>query len=235
MDFYREKFAKEFSDKVRLLENRFHTGEDYQKLQVELEYLSKDFVSKCYRFKIGDILSDNNFTKIEQVDYTKDYCFNNVKFSLIIDYAYDGYDKGLNRLELLQVIQDSKHFHHLLQGNYVFRSFIGWAKDGKEKRADYETESYLTLKYDLFENKIAYYIRSMVHVSDNSNYQKVHEIEYDITKKIDTQDLYFLRDENNSIKIGISSDVIKRVSDLSSATRLRIDIIRVINNGGKYG
>jgi hypothetical protein len=234
MEFYRGNYAIEFSNKVKLIEERYHKGEDYNCLQVELELLSKEFVSKCYRYKIGDIITHKDNSKIEPVDYSLDFCFNNVKFQLIIDYAYDGYDLGLNRLELLQIIEKSKHFHDILQANYIFRAFYGMTKDWKEKRAEYETERYITLKYDLFENKIAYFIRSMVHISDDCNYQKIHEIEYDITKKIDTQDLYFLRDVNNSIKIGISNDVIKRISDLSSSMRQRIDIIRVINNGGKF-
>ena len=234
MDNFRGKFAKVYSEEVKIIEQRFRQGQNYIKLQSELDSITKDFVNKCFRFKIGDIVTCERNAKVKPVDYNLDYCFNNVKFDLIIDYAYDGYDKGLSRFELLQIIEDSEHFHHTLEGNYLFCSFYGWTKDWREKRAENETESYITLKYDLYENKIAYFIRSMICVPDDDSYQIVGEIEYDITKKIDTQDLYFLRDENNSIKIGISNDVIKRILDLSSAMRQRIDIIRVIDNGGKY-
>jgi Meiotically up-regulated gene 113 len=230
----RGKFAKVYSEEVKKLEQRFLQGENYIKLQSELDCITKDFVNKCFRFKIGDIVTCERNAKIKPIDYNLDYAFNNVNFDLIIDFAYDGYDKGLNRIELLQITADSEHFHHMFEGNYLFCSFYGWTKDWKEKRAENETESYITLKYDLYENKIAYFIRSMIIVPEGDSFQKVGEIEYDITKKIDTQDLYFLRDENNSIKIGISNDVIKRILELSSAMRQRIDIIRVINNGGKY-
>ena len=234
MTSQRGKFAEEFSKNVKILETRYHKGEDYNKLQTELDSLTKNFVKRCFRFKIGDIVTFNWDSNITHVDYNLDYCFSNVKFDLIIDYGYDGYDKGLNRLELLEIIQNSEHFHHIMEGNYIFLAFYGWTKDCKEKRAENETESYITLKYDLQENRIAYFIRSMIFDGLAIQYEKIHEIEYDITRKVDSQDLYFLKDESGSIKIGISNDVIKRVFDLSLAMNQRIDIIRVINNGGKY-
>jgi hypothetical protein len=233
-NFQRGKYAVKFSEQVKLLEKRFQKGETYQFLQKELDELTNDFVSKCYRFRIGDIVALKNDCEITPIDYTIDYCFNRIKFQLIIDYAFDGYDKGLNRLELLEIINNSEHFHHIMLGNYIFQSFYGWTKDWKEKRAEHETESYLTLKYDMKEDHIAYFIRNMVHTKDGDNYFKAHEIDYNISRKVDTQDLYFLKDEGGSIKIGISNDVIKRILDLTTAMKQRIDIVKVINNGGKY-
>lgn len=231
----RAKYAKAFSEQIKILENRHENGEDYHILQKELDILTNEFIQKCYRFRIGDVVALKDDCEISPVDYTIDYCFNKIKYQLIIDYAHDGYDKGLNRLELIEIVNDSEHFHHNLQGNYLFQSFYGWTKDWKEKRADHETESYITLKYDIKENRIAYFIRSMVHVKGNDNYFKAHEVDYNITRKVDSQDLYFLRDESGAIKIGISNDVIKRAFDLSTAMKQRIDILKVINNGGKYG
>jgi len=234
IDFQRGKYALDYSNKVKEIEKRYHNGEDYHTLQKILDETTNDFICKCYRFRIGDIVVLKNDDEILPIDYSIDYCFNKIKYHVIIDYAYDGYDKGLNRVELLEIVNKSEHFHHILEGNYIFQSFYGWTKDWKEKRADHETESYITLKYDMSQNRIAYFIRSMIHVKDNDDYYKATEIEYNITRKVDSQDLYFLKDEGGSIKIGISNDVIKRVFDLSTAMKQRIEIIKVINNGGKH-
>ena len=233
MENYRGEYAKIYSLQVKELITRFHNGEDYSILQKELEKHTNVLIDKCFKYRIGDILTHEPSTEFIPVNYELDYCFNNIKYDLIIDYAYEGYDKGLNRIELLDVINREKHFINHFEGNYIFRSLLGFSKDWKsEIRATSETERYLTLKYDMNLNRIAYYIRSMIVLGFKKNYEKIHHIDYNITRKTDSQDLYFLKDEKGSIKIGISNDVIKRVSDLTSAMNQRIDIIKVFNNGG---
>ena len=233
MENFREEYARQYSIEVKELTTRYHNGEDYSLLQKELEKHTNVLIGKCFKYRIGDILTHEPSAEFIPVNYELDYCFNNIKYDLIIDYAYEGYDKGLNRIELLDVINREKHFINLFEGNYIFRSLLGFSKDWKsEIRATSETERYLTLKYDMNLNRIAYYIRSMIVLGFKKNYEKIHHIDYNITRKTDSQDLYFLKDEKGSIKIGISNDVIKRVSDLTSAMNQRIDIIKVFNNGG---
>ena len=74
----------------------------------------------------------------------------------------------------------------------------------------------------------------MIHVATNTFYRKIHHIDFNIVRKRDSQDLYFLRDSKGSIKIGISKDVLNRVLELELAMNDHIEIIKVISNASKF-